>query len=67
MKTIYLTDGTEVQRDSVDARDYVNAGLATYEKPAQVEAMQEAEQTEQVTQEEKPRRGRPPKGEANDL
>ena len=67
MKTIYLTDGTEVQRDSVDARDYVNAGLATYTKPIQVEAAQEVEQPEEAAQEDKPRRGRPHKGEANDL
>jgi hypothetical protein len=59
MKTIYLTDGTEIKRDSVDARDYVNAGLATYEKPSRVESVKEDEQIEQVVQEEKPKRGRP--------
>lgn len=65
MKTIYLTDGTEVQRAAVDTRDYVRAGLATYEKPVQAEVVEEpvAENTETAAEvvEEKPRRGRPPK------
>lgn len=55
MKTLYLKDGTEIQRDGIDARDYVRAGLATYEKPEPVEVV------EVIKQEEKPRRGRPAK------
>lgn len=54
MITIYLKDGSEIQRDGIDARDYVRAGLATYEKP-------EPEQPVEVVAEEKPRRGRPAK------
>lgn len=53
MKTIYLKDGTEIQRDGIDARDYVRAGIATYEKPEPVEVVADSE--------EKPRCGRPAK------
>lgn len=65
MKTLYLKDGTEIKRDGVDARDYVRAGLATYEKPVKEEiAINDvAVEESQTIVEEKVRRGRKPKGE----
>lgn len=60
MKTLYLKDGAEIKRDGVDARDYVRAGLATYEKP---EIVQEAIAEHPEVEEDKPKRGRKPKGE----
>jgi hypothetical protein len=50
---LYLKDGSEIELDHVDAKEYLSAGLATKEKPS--------EQAEQEIEVEKPKRGRPAK------
>lgn len=73
MKTLYLKDGTEIKRDGVDARDYVRAGFATYDKP-EIVIQQEIvidstadRESVQIEVGKQIRRGRKPKGDNNGL